>query len=116
VRTPSGLEYEVLQQGEGPSPLLGSKVTVHFAGFVDGKKFMDTREAGVPKEFKLDRARLIEGWVEALLTMKKGEKRKLNVPSQLAYGRMGYPGVVPPGKDIAFDLELVSFAPPSGGP
>jgi len=116
VRTPSGLEYEVIQQGEGPSPPLGAKVTVHFAGFVDGKKFMDTHEGGAPREFKLDRSRLIDGWVEALLTMKKGEKRKLNVPSRLAYGRMGYPGLVPPGKDVTFDLELVSFLPPSVGP
>jgi FKBP-type peptidyl-prolyl cis-trans isomerase len=116
VRTPSGLEYEVIQQGEGPSPPLGAKVTVHFAGFVDGKKFMDTHEGGAPREFKLDRSRLIDGWVEALLTMKKGEKRKLNVPSRLAYGRTGYPGLVPPGKDVTFDLELVSFLPPSVGP
>lgn len=115
VRTPSGLEYEVLKQGDGPSPPLGSRIMVHFAGFVDGKKFMDTRDGGVPREFKLDKARLIDGWVEALLTMKKGEKRKLNVPSRLAYGKNGYPGLVPPGKDVAFDLELVSFLPPSGG-
>jgi hypothetical protein len=60
VRTPSGLEYEVIQQGEGPSPPLGAKVTVHFAGFVDGKKFMDTHEGGAPREFKLDRSRLID--------------------------------------------------------
>jgi FKBP-type peptidyl-prolyl cis-trans isomerase len=114
VKTPSGLEYEVLKEGEGPSPPLGSRVTVHFTGFVDGKKLRDTREDGVPREFKLDSWNLIDGWVETLLTMKKGERRKIKVPSRLAYGSAGYSGVVPREKDITFDLELVSFLPPGG--
>jgi hypothetical protein len=115
VRTPSGLEYEVLSQGQGETPPLGSRVLVHYTGMLpDGATFASTRGSGGPKEFKLDRMSLIDGWVEALLSMKKGEKRKLRVPSALAYGPRGYEGVVQPNSDLTFELELVAFTPPGG--
>jgi FKBP-type peptidyl-prolyl cis-trans isomerase len=111
-RLPSGVEYEVLKAGEGPSPAIGSKVLVHFSATIDGtKKVLDTWPANVPKEYRLDSKSLIRGWVDALVTMKKGERRKLKVPSQLAYGAMGYPPVIPPNKDVVFELELVNFTP-----
>lgn len=115
TRTPSGLEYEVLSEGQGESPPLGSRVFVHYTGMLPNRtSFADTRGSSVPQEFKLDRMRLIDGWVEALLSMKKGEKRKLKVPSPLAYGQRGYAGLVPPNTDLTFELELVAFTPPAG--
>ena len=115
TRTPSGLEYEVLSEGQGESPPLGSRVFVHYTGMLPNRTpFADTRGSSVPQEFKLDRMHLIDGWVEALLSMKKGEKRKLKVPSPLAYGQRGYAGLVPPNTDLTFELELVAFTPPAG--
>jgi len=115
VRTPSGLEYEVLAEGQGDTPSLGSRVIVNYTGMLPGgETFASTRERGEPQEFKLDRMTLIAGWVEALLSMKKGEKRKLKVPSALAYGQRGYAGLVLPNSDLTFELELVAFTPPEG--
>ena len=116
VRTPSGLEYEVLAEGQGDTPSLGSRVIVNYTGMLPGgETFASTRERGEPQEFKLDRMTLIAGWVEALLSMKKGEKRKLKVPSALAYGQRGYAGLVLPNSDLTFELELVAFTPPGAG-
>lgn len=113
LRAPSGLEFAVLKQGSGASPPLGSIVKVHCTGWLpDGKVFIDTRAHNVPKEYKLARTEMIDGWVEALLTMKAGEKRKLRVPKELAYSKQGFPKVVPPNSDLEFEIELVSFTPP----
>ena len=115
MRTPSGLEYEVLVEGQGETPPLGSRVLVHYTGMLPGgETFASTRGSAGPREFKLDRMKLIDGWVEALLSMKKGEKRKLKVPSALAYGQRGYLGLVMPNSDLTFELELVAFTPPGG--
>ena len=116
VRTPSGLQYEVLVEGRGESPPLGSRVLLHYTGRLpNGETFASTRERGAPQEFKLDGMSLIGGWVEALVSMKKGEQRKLLVPSALAYGQKGYPGLVLPNSDLTFELELVAFTPPGAG-
>ncbi|HVR74640.1 MAG TPA: FKBP-type peptidyl-prolyl cis-trans isomerase [Planctomycetota bacterium] len=113
LRAPSGLEFAVLKEGSGASPPLGSMVKVHCTGWLpDGKVFIDTRTHNVPKEYRLARAEMIDGWVEALLTMKPGEKRKLRVPKELAYSKQGFPKVVPPNSDLDFEIELVSFTPP----
>jgi FKBP-type peptidyl-prolyl cis-trans isomerase len=116
VRTPSGLEYEVLAEGQGETPPLGSRVLVNYTGMLpNGETFASTRERGAPQEFKLDRMSLIGGWVEALQSMKKGEKRMLLVPSALAYGQKGYAGLVLPDSNLTFELELVAFTPPGAG-
>jgi peptidylprolyl isomerase len=116
VRTASGLEYQILAEGQGETPPLGSRVLVNYTGMLpNGETFVSTRERGAPQEFKLDGMRLIGGWVEALLSMKKGEKRKLLVPSALAYGQKGYPGLVLPNSNLTFELELVAFTPPGAG-
>ncbi|MBI4604620.1 MAG: FKBP-type peptidyl-prolyl cis-trans isomerase, partial [Planctomycetes bacterium] len=113
--TPSGLQYAVLKEGEGPTPPPGAKIQVHWTGWLpDGRVFSDTRKGGVPDEFTLHSRDLIKGWVEALSSMKKGEKRKLHVPNGLAYGPQGYHQVVPPRADLDFEIELVSFTPPGG--
>jgi FKBP-type peptidyl-prolyl cis-trans isomerase len=103
----------VLAAGQGETPPLGSRVLLEYTGTLPNRQtFAETR--GGPREFKLDRMSLIDGWVEALLGMKKGEKRRLKVPSALAYGQKGYAGLVPPNSDLTFELELVSFTPPGG--
>ncbi|MGQ9592425.1 MAG: FKBP-type peptidyl-prolyl cis-trans isomerase, partial [Planctomycetota bacterium] len=109
VRLPSGIEYTVLKEGEGESPKIGSTVTTHFKSwFPDGRVFKDTWARGQPKKFKLDHLHLVPGWVEVLRSMKPGERRKVRIPSHLAYGAGGYPGVVPPNTDLNFEIELVA--------
>jgi FKBP-type peptidyl-prolyl cis-trans isomerase len=107
---PSGLSYEIIEKGTGPSPTLGSRVTLHVTGKLpDGTVFLDTRKDGKPREYKVDPLELITGWVEVLPLMKVGEKRHVQVPSSLAYGAAGYQGVVPPNTDLDFEIELLSI-------
>ena len=106
--TKSGLMYVVLQEGKGPSPKTGQPVTVHYTGMLlDEKVFDSSRNRGEPAVFPV--GRLIPGWNEALLAMKKGERRILIVPPELGYGEQGYSGVIPPDSFLVFDMELLDF-------
>ena len=109
VETKSGLRYVVVNEGSGDSsPGMGTKVTVHYAGtLLDGKEFDSSIKRGEPAEFAI--GQVIEGWNEALQTMKKGEKRTLIIPPELGYGKKGYPGVIPPDSFLIFDVELLDF-------
>ena len=109
IKTPSGLKYVVLKEGSGSSsPKYGQNVTVHYQGtFLNGKIFDSSILRGEPATFKI--GQVIEGWNEALQTMKKGEKRTLIIPYQLGYGIHGYPGVIPPKSTLIFDVELLDF-------
>lgn len=109
IKTPSGLKYVVLKEGSGDkSPKYGQNVTVHYQGtFLNGKIFDSSILRGEPATFKI--GQVIEGWNEALQTMKKGEKRTLIIPYQLGYGIHGYPGVIPPNSTLIFDVELLDF-------
>ena len=112
TKLPSGLEFAILKAGDGGTPPPGVLVTLHVKGWLpDGRVFMDTGAA--PVEYKLDPMVLIPGWVETLLAMKKGERRRIHVPSALAYGAAGYGKDVPPRADLDFELELVDFKPPA---
>ena len=109
---PSGLAYTVLKEGQGDSPELGSAVLIHCTGrLANEQEFWNTRTAGVPQRVVLTYDQLITGVLEALLTMKPGERRQLHVPSGLGYGNEGYPHKVPPRADLDMDLELVSVEP-----
>lgn len=105
----SGLRYIVLAEGSGDSsPGMGTKVTVHYAGsLLNGKEFDSSIKRGEPAEFAI--GQVIEGWNEALQTMKKGEKRTLIIPPELGYGERGHPGVIPPNSFLIFDVELIDF-------
>jgi len=107
--TKSGLRYVVLNEGTGDSsPGMGTKVTVHYAGtLLNGQEFDSSIKRGEPAEFAV--GQVIEGWNEALQTMKKGEKRTLIIPPELGYGKKGYPGVIPPDSFLIFDVELIDF-------
>ena len=109
IKTPSGLKYVVLKEGSGDkSRKYGQNVTVHYQGtFLNGKIFDSSILRGEPATFKI--GQVIEGWNEALQTMKKGEKRTLIIPYQLGYGIHGYPGVIPPKSTLIFDVELLDF-------
>jgi cyclophilin family peptidyl-prolyl cis-trans isomerase len=108
LTTPSGLRYKVLRPGSGPGPEAGASVTVHYTGaLLDGRIFDSSVQRGKPATFRI--GEVIAGWNEALLSMKKGEKRLLIIPPQLAYGESGYPGVIPPYAFLVFEVELLGF-------
>lgn len=111
-RNPSGLEYVVRELGKGRNPQVGALVTVHYEGrFLDDSVFDSSVKRGKPFQFELGTGQVIKGWDEAVLTMRKGERRTLIVPFWLAYGEKGK-GVIPPRATLVFDVELLDF---SGG-
>ena len=107
--TPSGLRYIMQTEGTGASPIATSKVTVHYTGtlLANGKKFDSSVDRGQPATFGLNQ--VIKGWTEGIQLMKVGGKCKFIIPSDLAYGDQGYPGVIPPKSWLVFDVELISF-------
>lgn len=107
--TPSGLRYMMQTEGAGGSPIATSKVTVHYTGtlLANGKKFDSSVDRGQPAVFGLNQ--VIKGWTEGIQLMKVGGKCKFIIPSDLAYGDLGYPGVIPPKSWLVFDVELISF-------
>lgn len=108
--TASGLIYVVIKEGSGPKPKPGTQIQAHYTGkFLDGKVFDSSVRRGKPFAFNVGTGRVIKGWDEALVDMRKGEKRILVVPSHLAYGDRGYPPVIPPKATLVFEVELVDF-------
>ncbi len=109
VSTPTGLKYVVVAEGTGDSPTKGQTVTVHYTGkLLNGKKFDSSVDRGQPIDFPVGRGQVIQGWEEALLSMKKGEKRVLIIPPDLGYGPSGR-GPIPPNAFMIFDVELINF-------
>ena len=108
VTTESGLKYQDLKVGDGPSPKMGQTVTVHYIGRLEnGTEFNNSYNLGKPIDFKL--GGVIQGWNEGLQTMKVGGKRKLWIPSKLAYGPAGRPPSIPPNANLDFDIELLGI-------
>jgi FKBP-type peptidyl-prolyl cis-trans isomerase len=109
-KTASGLMYVVIKEGKGPKPKVGQNVKVHYTGtLLDGKKFDSSKDRGKPFEFLLGKRKVIPGWDEAFLDMKKGEKRVLIIPYSLAYGERGRPPIIPPKATLVFYVELIDF-------
>ncbi|MEX0940736.1 MAG: FKBP-type peptidyl-prolyl cis-trans isomerase [Candidatus Babeliales bacterium] len=111
-KTDSGLQYEVIKEGTGASPKKGQQVTVHYTGWLNeqgepGKKFDSSVDRGQPFTFTLGVCQVIEGWDEGVMPMKVGEKRRLFIPSELAYGTRGAGQVIRPNADLIFDVELL---------
>jgi FKBP-type peptidyl-prolyl cis-trans isomerase len=109
-KTTSGLLYIVRKPGEeGPTPTVGSRVTVNYEGkFLDGMKFDSSADRKEPFTFTVGVGKVVKGWDEAFLTMKKGEKRTLIVPYWLGYGDKSRPPI-PPRATLVFEVELISF-------
>ncbi|MFK8057688.1 MAG: FKBP-type peptidyl-prolyl cis-trans isomerase [Saprospiraceae bacterium] len=106
--TASGLQYEVLTEGEGAHPSATDKVTVHYTGKnLDGSVFDSSVERGQPATFPLNG--VIAGWTEGVQLMKPGSKYRFFIPSELAYGERGAGADIAPGATLMFDVELISI-------
>jgi len=104
---PSGLQYKVIQAGEGKSPGSGDNVRVQYRGsLIDGTEFDSSYERGKPATFRVNK--VIKGWQEALQLMKEGAKWELFIPPNLAYGARGRPKAIPPNSALIFEVELIS--------
>jgi len=110
ITTPSGLKYVVVEEGKGDAtPAKGTTVTAHYTGkLLDGQKFDSSYDRNDPIKFPVGSGRVIKGWDEAFLSMKKGEKRILIIPPELGYGESGR-GPIPPNAVMVFDVELLDF-------
>lgn len=108
VTLPSGLQYQVLKEGNGPKPKLSDKVTTHYHGtLINGKVFDSSVKRGQPASFPV--SGVISGWTEALQLMPVGSKWKLFIPSELAYGERGAGADIGPGTTLVFEVELLSI-------
>lgn len=108
--TESGLMYLVLKKGSGAKPKAGMTVVVHYEGsFKNGNVFDSSYERGKPIGLPIGVGKVIRGWDQGVMSMQKGEKRKLLIPYWLAYGENGSPGAIPPKADLIFDVELLDF-------
>jgi FKBP-type peptidyl-prolyl cis-trans isomerase len=106
--TASGLQYEVITKGDGPTPAATDRVRVHYRGtLLDGTEFDSSYKRGEPAEFALNQ--VIKGWTEGLQLMNTGAKYKLYVPSELAYGERGAGGQIGPDATLVFEVELLDI-------
>jgi len=111
------LQVTELAAGEGPAIAAGSVAVVHYTGWLydpaaedgKGRKFDSSVDRGKPFSFPLGAGRVIKGWDEGVAGMQVGGKRRLVIPSQMAYGERGAGGVIPPGATLVFDVELLGI-------
>ena len=108
ITTASGLQYEIVKKAEGAQPKVDDIVTVHYEGrLTDGSVFDSSIERGSPIDLPV--GGVIPGWVEGLQLMHVGEKFKLYIPSELAYGEQSPSPMIPPSSVLVFDLELLAI-------
>ncbi|MGN6645486.1 MAG: FKBP-type peptidyl-prolyl cis-trans isomerase [Cytophaga sp.] len=108
ITLPSGLQYKILVEGNGPKPKATDKVTTHYHGtLINGTVFDSSVERGQPATFPVNG--VIAGWIEALQLMPTGSKWQLYVPSDLAYGARGASELIGPHTTLIFDVELISI-------
>src|SRR5215212_8798315 len=98
------MQIEKLTSGTGASPKAGQTVTVHYTGWLtDGKKFDSSVDRGEPFAFVLGTGQVIQGWDQGVASMRVGDKVRLTIPPELAYGEAGYPGAIPPKATLIFE-------------
>ena len=104
------MKIEKLVTGTGAAPKKGNTVTVHYTGWLTtGAKFDSSVDRDDPFSFVLGAGQVIQGWDQGVATMRVGDKVKLTIPPELAYGKQGYPGAIPPSATLIFDVELLSI-------
>ncbi|MBM3206326.1 MAG: FKBP-type peptidyl-prolyl cis-trans isomerase [Candidatus Staskawiczbacteria bacterium] len=107
-----GVKVQITTQGSGTELKDGDTAVINYNGtLIDGSKFDSSYDRGTPLTFVLGSGQLIKGMDFGVKGMKVGEKRKITIPPELAYGERGIPPVIPPNSTLIFEVELMSFAP-----
>ncbi len=105
------MKIEILQEGTGDAAKSGDLITVNYVGTLqDGTKFDSSIDRGQPFTFTLGQNSVIQGWELGVAGMKIGEKRKLTIPPELAYGEQGAGGVIPPNATLTFEIDLLGIS------
>jgi FKBP-type peptidyl-prolyl cis-trans isomerase len=108
VKTDSGLQYWDIRVGNGDVAKEGSRVRVHYTGWLTtGKKFDSSVDAGKPFDFTIGDGEVIKGWEEGITGMRVNGKRQLRIPPALGYGADGSPPDIPPNATLIFDIKLL---------
>ena len=105
------MKVDKIISGAGAVPKRGASVTVHYTGWLtDGAKFDSSVDRDEPFSFVLGTGQVIQGWDEGVAGMRVGDKVRLTIPPEQAYGEQGYPGAIPPNATLIFEVELLSIS------
>ncbi|KDR68756.1 hypothetical protein GALMADRAFT_231080 [Galerina marginata CBS 339.88] len=106
-----GVKIDTITPGDGVNfPKKGDRVSIHYVGtFTDGKKFDSSRDRGAPLTTEIGTGKVIKGWDEGVPQLSLGQKAKLTITPDYAYGSGGYPPIIPPNSTLYFEVELVKI-------
>lgn len=109
-RTSSGIQFQIHSDGRGAKPEIGQRVSVHYTGYLpDGIIFDSSYLRNSEFQFQVGIGQVIKGWDETLADMRPGERRSVVIPPDLAYGREGAGGIIPPNSYLRFDIEFIGY-------